>query len=176
MKSKAVLGTIALCVCSPLRAQHTGEAARATLAGLSSIRVFVIEQPGPDPKTRADESVIEEAVERTLLAYDVPLVADDSEPPLGQVTITIVHTCAPVNRCASHVSLAVEQRVMLTRDPTISGYAATWESGVIGPMHIQSAQESAEEASQEIRTVLNNLVTQFANAYRAANPKRGKSQ
>jgi hypothetical protein len=138
-----------------------GPIERATLRGLKSVRVIV------DPP---DEGLAGEGITTAKLIAMVEqrmqkagLTADNSAVEFIGLRVTAAH--ARKKPSAVCIRLALYQNVTLVRDPKIKATTETWsgESVVLAPPGL---------FYEAVSNTVDQLVDQFADAYRAANKEK----
>ena len=140
-----------------------GPIERATLRGLKAVRVIV--DPPDEELRRAGVTAAKlvAMVEKRMEKAGIP--TDSNAVEFIGMRITAAH--AKKKSSAVCLTLAVYQNVNLTRDPKIKATTETWsgESVVLAP---------PELLFEAVSNTVNQLVDQFADAYRIANPKEQK--
>ncbi len=132
---------------------------RATLRGLQGVKI-VVEPPAPelqDAGLKADslQAQIEDRLRNAHVA-----IHPDAREFLG---LHLIAVREKKGAFALSVELDLYQSVALERDPTIKTATETWGTQSVILVWPKQLNEAASSA-------LDDLITQFINAYRSANP------
>lgn len=154
----AVSLVVAALACSSATASD-GPIERATLRGLKAVRVVV--DPPDEEMQRAGVTTTKliAMVEQRMQKDGLP--ADNNAVEFLGLRVTAAH--ARRKPSAVCLTLALYQNVTLVRDAKVKATTETWsgESVVLAP---------AELLYEAVSNTVNQLVDQFANAWRTANP------
>lgn len=133
---------------------------RATLHGLKALKVAV-DPPGPELEAEGlHASDLQARIENRLRKADIE-VDQAAREFVGLHVMAVREPKGPYGIC---FSLGLYQSVSLERDQTIKTATQTWETHgvvVVRPKQVRTGMEST----------LDQLVDQFASAYRSANSK-----
>jgi hypothetical protein len=78
--------------------------------------------------------------------------------------ITVALLKASTTTYAATIGAVLNQEIMLTRNPQIKAFGATWDAGV----HLGAI---SAESLPTVRDSVGSLVEQFTAAYQAVNPR-----
>jgi hypothetical protein len=161
MVRKVVASVAFLGIACSLAGASDGPIERATLRGLKAVRVAV--DPPDDELQRAGVTAgkLAAMVEKRLEKAGVP--TDKSAVEFVGLRVTAAHSRKkPSALC---LMLGLYQNVTLARDPKVKATIETWsgESVVLAPPGL---------FFEAISNTVDQLVDQFADAYRQENPKQ----
>jgi hypothetical protein len=137
-----------------------GPIERATLKGLKAVRVAV--DPPDDELQRAGVTTSKLVALLEQRLQKAGLETDKNAVEFVGLRVTAAH--ARKKPSAVSLTLGLYQNVTLVRDPKIKATTETWsgESIVLAPVEV---------LYDAVSNTVNQLVDQFADAYRKANPK-----
>jgi hypothetical protein len=140
---------------------------RATLAGLSGVRVYVSEMDPDAEREGLTQSIFRTDVELRLRQAAIRALTqtelqDTAGSPVLHLLVSMFKS--EVGVFSYRIDLGLWQLVRLVRDPSIASAAMTWSTssgGIVGVRRLSTIREDVRDK-----------VDQFINAYLAANPKR----
>jgi hypothetical protein len=149
-----------LALAHPAARASDGPIERATLRGLKAIKVIV--DPPDAELQRAGVTAKNLAAQIAQRLERGGLPVDNNAIEFVGLTVTAAHVKKKTS--AVSLTLGVYQNVALARDPAIKTTTETWstESVVLVP---------PELFSEAVADTVNQLVDQFASAFRLSNPK-----
>lgn len=138
-----------------------GPIERATLRGLKALRVAVDPPDAEMRRAGLTATKLTTMVEERMQKDGVPIDTNAVEFLGLRITAAHANRKQPSAVC---LTLGLYQNVTLVRDPKVKATLETWsgDSVVLSP---------AELFHEAVSNTVNQLVDQFANAYRQANPK-----
>lgn len=141
---------------------------RATLAGLTGVRVEVEDIAADAEREGLTESDLQRDIEMKLQQAGIRVFTEaEWRTAPGKPTLNLeVRTLKPDTKTyVVSITLELEQEVRLARDATVNVSATTWSApprlGIVAAGHFSSIRRDVRE-----------IVDQFIQAYLAANPKR----
>lgn len=143
---------------------------RATLAGLTGVRIFVGNIDSDAEKAGLNQSTLQTDVEVRLRHAGIRVLTEDKwfvSPGMPSLYLRVdMIEDRDDGLYAYHIRLELAQQVRLARDPEIRTFDRVWGAresiGIAG----------ADNLSTSIRERVRDKVDEFINAYLAANPKR----
>ncbi len=142
---------------------------RATLAGLTGVRVVVGEVEDDAEEEGLTQSALQRDVELKLQQAGVRALTEaEWRAAPGKPALTLEVSTVKIQPMTYlfSITLDLEQEVRLARDANVSSHAATWSAtprlGTVAAAHL----------SRAVRKDVQEMVDQFINAYLAANRKR----
>ena len=155
-----------LLVMSPCANAESAKNQRATLKGIESLYVVIINLDPDAAKVGLTPTMVRKDIELKLKAagITVPLELIGNDEPYLNVVINL-HYDTSNDFVYYSVSVSLIQPVVLLRDANLSCSARTWFISSTGGA---PKKESVRLMNDEI----NKRVDQFINDYRAANPKK----
>jgi hypothetical protein len=159
--TRRIVAAIALLALSGVYASASdGPIERATLRGLKTVRVVV--DPPDEELQRAGVTAAKLVAMVEQRLQKAGLTPDSSAVEFLGLRVTAAH--AKKKNSAVCLTLGLYQNVTLVRDPKIKATTETWagESVVLAP---------PELFYEAVANTVNQLVDQFADAFRTANPK-----
>jgi hypothetical protein len=136
-----------------------GPIERATLRGLKAVRV-IVDPPDQDlQKAGITAAKLTEMIEQRM--KQMGMQVDSQAVEFVGLRVTAAHE--KKKNSAVCLTLALYQNVTLARDPKIKATTETWsgDSVVLAPPQL---------FFEAVSNTVNQLVDQFANAFRTANP------
>ncbi len=142
---------------------------RATLSGLTGFEVVVEELTLGAEQDKLTRSTLQSDVEQKLRDAGIRVLTSTERlamPGSPYLYLRIGTVRNRVGIYGYHIALELRQLVRLTRDPSITSWAATWASGgIVGTI-------GADGLSSAVRDGVRDEIELFLSAYMAANPKR----
>jgi hypothetical protein len=153
---------------SPSEKQQLDNFKVSTLKGLRGIAVTVkIVRDSPETLALLKESDLQGQVEIALQNAGIEVLKPTSDVGLYVVLVNVASACQDGLTCAINVRSSLLQIVQLSRDSTIKTEAQTWPS--VG--HSRFGVVSIAIAKSMITKTVKDQVNDFADDYKAANPK-----
>jgi len=149
-----------LALACPYAGASDGPIERATLKGLKAVRVAVDPPDAELQRAGVTTTKLVAMIEQRL--QKAGMATDNSAVEFVGLRVSAAH--ARKKPSAVSLTLGLYQIVTLVRDPKIKATTETWsgESVVLAP---------PELLHEAVSNTVNQLVDQFADAFRKANPK-----
>jgi hypothetical protein len=140
---------------------------RSTLRGLKAMKV-VVDSPGPDMEREGvDRDHLRNTIEQKL--RDAGIIIDNDAVEFLGLTISSARgprrplmSKAPVSLV---IGIGLYQIVLLNRDKTVKTVTETWGDERVAPAAPRAIERTVSDA-------VDDLVSEFINAYRAVNSKQ----
>lgn len=162
--SVGILGSL---LCGSQRAAGDSEDERATLRGLPGVYVLAFASPDGEQHGLTKEQVQTDA-ELRLRKAGIRVLSETEwlKTPGGPYLYVRVNVMKKEDSSlyAFSIYVALKQRVLTERNPKISSFATTWDTGSIGIV--------GENYLRDIRGSVADDVDEFINAFLAENPKK----
>jgi hypothetical protein len=169
MKKNTVAVLIAglwLCGLAISRSFAEADFQRETLRGLLGVWVVVEKLPAELEQAGLTQGQVQADAENRLRKAGIAILTQDEcwqTPGMPWLYITVALLKASATTYAATIGAVLNQEVMLTRNPQIKAFGATWDAGV----HLGAI---GTESLPTVRDSVGSLVEQFIVSYQAVNP------
>ncbi|MFH1370927.1 MAG: hypothetical protein ABII09_06540 [Planctomycetota bacterium] len=155
---------------SPFEQKQLDNFKVSTLKDLPGVAVAVkVARDDPNTLRLLDEQDLQRDVEFTLQTSGIEVLRPTPEVGLYIVLVNVVSTGRDTLTCAIHVQSSLMQIVSLARDPSIRTEAKTWPALSEARFGVVPLGMAKRMISQAVK----DQAAEFAEDYKAANPKVG---
>jgi hypothetical protein len=143
---------------------------RETLRGLPGVWVVVEKLPAELAQTGLTQGQVQTDAENRLRKAGIAILTQDEcwqTPGMPWLYITVALLKASTTTYAATIGAVLNQEIILTRNPQIKAFGATWDAGV----HLGAI---GAESLATVRESVGSLVEQFITDYQAVNPQGAK--